>query len=54
MYKGKLGGIAKGKAYNYKKNRALELRRQGFKQHQMALELGVSDRTIRNWLKSGK
>jgi hypothetical protein len=54
MYKGKLGGIAKGKAYNDKKNRALELRRQGFKQHQMALELGVSDRTIRNWLKSGK
>jgi transcriptional regulator with XRE-family HTH domain len=34
------------------REKALEMRRQGYTQEQVARELGVDERTIRNWEKS--
>ena len=52
--RGKLGGIASGEARliktQDKREQAIELSRGGMKQKEIAAMLGVTDRTIRNWL----
>ena len=45
------GGIARSKKYESVRLKALELKAQGLKTKQISLELQVSDRTIRNWLR---
>ena len=49
--RGKLGGLAKGAANEQKRVQARLLAAQGISQKAIATELGVTDRTIRNWLK---
>lgn len=49
--RGKLGGLAKGSANEQKRVQARLLSAQGLSQKAIAQELGVTDRTIRNWLK---
>lgn len=49
--RGRLGGIAKGLANKEKRDLALLLVTQGVTQKEISIKLGVSDRTIRNWLK---
>ena len=53
--KGKLGGLKGGviRSNNYKDKRieAVILHRDGVSQKEIAKRLGVSDRSIRNWLK---
>lgn len=53
-HRGKQGGKAKGRAYQDKREQAEQLREQGLKQREIAEKLGVSERTLRNWQKSGK
>lgn len=53
-HRGKQGGKAKGKAYEPMREQAKQLREQGLKQREIAEKLGVSERTLRNWQKSGK
>jgi DNA-directed RNA polymerase specialized sigma24 family protein len=52
--RGKKGGIASGEARlalsSDKREQARELRASGMKQAEIASLLGVTDRTIRNWL----
>lgn len=45
------GGKAKAAKYDCLRIQAIKLKEQGFKQKQIALELNVSDRTLRNWFK---
>lgn len=47
---GRRGGLAKGKAYEDKAASARLMRASGLTQAAIAAELGVSDRTVRNWL----
>lgn len=49
--KGAKGGKAKGKAYDSKRQQAKQLHEKGVNNTQIALKLGVSRRTIINWLK---
>lgn len=49
--KGAKGGKAKGKAYEHKRQQARQLHEQGVNNTQIASKLGVSRRTIINWLK---
>lgn len=53
-HRGKMGGKAKGKAYQGKREQMKHLQEQGLKQREIAAKLGVSERTLRNWQKSGK
>lgn len=53
-HRGKMGGKAKGRAYQGKREQAIQLQEQGLKQREVAEKLGVSERTLRNWQKSGK
>lgn len=48
-YRGAKGGTAKGKVYDDKRQRATELHMQGVKQKDIAEQLGVNTRTLRNW-----
>lgn len=50
---GKKGGIAKGKAYQDRRNKALEMFTNGFKKKDIASVLGVHANTITNWIKNG-
>ena len=50
----KLPTIAKGLAYADKWTKVFELAEQGIPQKKIAIQLGISDRTVRNYLKSGK
>jgi DNA-binding NarL/FixJ family response regulator len=45
------GGRARSANYEPLRERALLMIKGGMKKKDIALELGVSDRTIRNWLK---
>jgi len=47
---GRRGGLAKGKAYEDKSASARLMQASGLTQAAIAAELGVSDRTVRNWL----
>jgi hypothetical protein len=49
--KGKLGGIAKGKAYEEKRIQAIEMSVRGNTQQAIADHLGVSRMTVSRWLK---
>lgn len=49
--KGKLGGTAKGKAYESKHKQAVHLKEQGFSYTEIAEELGISRRSAINWCK---
>ena len=51
--RGAKGGKAKGHAYTEKREQALQLLEQGFSQVDVAKQLSISTRTLRNW-KSGK
>jgi hypothetical protein len=51
--RGAKGGKAKGLAYTEKREQALQLLQQGFSQADVAKQLSISTRTLRNW-KSGK
>lgn len=53
--RGKASGVARLALSADKREQAIELSREGMKQKEIAVMLGVSDRTIRNWLsvKSG-
>lgn len=51
--RGAKGGKAKGLAYTEKREQALQLLEQGFSQVDVAKQLSISTRTLRNW-KSGK
>ena len=51
---GKLGGIAKGKAYKEKRIQALEMLANGTKKKDIANALNVHQNTITNWIKHGK
>ena len=46
------GGMARSAKYDHKRSKAIKLRDLSFSTKQIAIELGVSDRTIRNWLKN--
>lgn len=48
------GGTARSASYEPKREQAVALFADGVKKKDIALELGVSDRTIRSWLKSEK
>lgn len=50
-HRGKIGGKAKGRAYQDKREQAKQLQEQGLKQREIAEKLGVSERTISNWFK---
>lgn len=50
-HRGRLGGIAKGAANEDKRATARLMAAKGMTQRAIADELGVTDRTIRNWLK---
>ncbi|WP_179995846.1 helix-turn-helix domain-containing protein, partial [Acinetobacter sp. YH16053] len=54
--KGKLGGLKGGKIrsdnYASKRVKALAMMKEGMTQKQIATELMVTDRTIRNWIKN--
>jgi hypothetical protein len=50
-YRGKQGGLAKGAGYESKRASAQLMSAAGLTQSAIALELGVTDRTIRSWLK---
>ena len=45
------GGIARSAKYDDRRAKANKLRDLNFTTKQIAIELDVSDRTIRNWLK---
>lgn len=45
------GGIARSAKYSDKRSKAINLKDLNLTTKEIALELGVSDRTIRNWLK---
>lgn len=47
---GRKGGQCKGLAYASKRSKALLLRQTGISTKEISQQLGVSDRTIRNWL----
>jgi len=49
--KAKVGGAARSASYDPLREQAAVLYADGMKKKDIALELGVSDRTIRNWLK---
>lgn len=49
--KGKLGGTAKGKAYETKRKQAVDLKEQGFSYTEIAEELNISRRSAINWCK---
>ena len=48
------GGKARLAQYSDQRQQALQLHIQGVKQKQIAEQLNVSDRTVRNWLKKRK
>lgn len=48
-HRGSIGGTAKGKAYEDKRQQAKQLHEQGVKQKDIAEQLGVTTRTLRNW-----
>ena len=48
------GGKARSQQYSDMRQEALKLHIMGVKQKQMATQLNISDRTIRNWLKEWK
>ena len=48
------GGKARSQQYSDLRQQALQLHIQGIKQKQIAIQLDVSDRTIRNWIKKRK
>lgn len=48
-HRGAKGGTAKGKTYDDRRQRATELHMQGVKQKDIAEQLGVNTRTLRNW-----
>jgi hypothetical protein len=50
-FKAKAGGSARSASYDPLREQASLLFADGMKKKDIALELGVSDRTIRNWLK---
>ena len=50
-FKAKAGGSARSASYDPLREQAASLFADGMKKKDIALELGVSDRTIRNWLK---
>ena len=50
-FKAKAGGIARSTSYEPLREQAALLFADGMKKKDIALELGVSDRTVRNWLK---
>lgn len=49
--RGKQGGLAKGMANENKRATAILMHAKGMKQLEIARELAVTDRTLRNWLK---
>ncbi len=51
--RGKLGGVAKGAAYENKRSEALKLASMGMSQKEIAQTLGVTTRTLRNWASKG-
>jgi hypothetical protein len=50
-FKAKAGGSARSASYDPLREQAASLFADGMKKKDIALELGVSDRTIRNWLR---
>ena len=46
------GGISRSAKYDIKRAKAIELKALQYSVKEIALELGVTDRTIRNWFKS--
>lgn len=52
--KAKSGGAKRSASYDPKREQAVALFTNGMKKKDIALELGVSDRTIRNWLNAQK
>ncbi|WP_213067620.1 terminase gpP N-terminus-related DNA-binding protein, partial [Acinetobacter baumannii] len=50
MMKAKSGGVARSATYQPLREQAEQLYQQGMKKKEIALMLGVSDRTVRNWL----
>jgi hypothetical protein len=51
--RGRQGGLAKGMANEEKRASARLMRAAGMTQAEIARELGVTDRTVRNWLNDG-
>jgi len=49
-HRGRQGGLAKGAAYEDKRSSAVLMRANGMTQAAIATELGVTERTVRNWL----
>jgi hypothetical protein len=51
-FRGKQGGLAQGRGYESKRASAQIMSAAGVTQSAIALELGVTDRTVRTWLKN--
>lgn len=52
--RGRKGGQAKGAAYEEKRTSAQRMRAQGMTQKEIAQQIGATERSVRNWLKTGK
>ena len=48
------GGIARAKKYDDKRAKAINLKNEGFSNKQIASEIGVTTRTLRNWFYSSQ